>query len=123
MIIKAHGHENVLSLHRNTIEVTCDKDLTKRGDCILAVSADRMPYALDGRIAIRFTAGSITEEVHATANPGFSSKYEMVIRKTSFKDERTYAINADKAAKDLDRKLVNLLKNPRQTLTVEIMQI
>ncbi len=37
---KAHGHPNVTSQHRSTLEVTRDQDIGKTADCIIGVSAD-----------------------------------------------------------------------------------
>ena len=34
------GHNNVLALHKNTVEFTKDKELTLNGDCILGVDAN-----------------------------------------------------------------------------------
>jgi len=40
-IIDALGHELIRSTHRTTFEVTKDRTLTARGDCIIAVGADK----------------------------------------------------------------------------------
>ncbi|MFA6889171.1 MAG: DUF371 domain-containing protein, partial [Candidatus Woesearchaeota archaeon] len=40
MHFTAKGHENVLSIHRNTVEFTHETHLTKQGDCILAIHAN-----------------------------------------------------------------------------------
>jgi hypothetical protein len=49
---------------------------------------------------------------------------DMVVRKSNYVCSRTLAIQADKAACDLSRKLVKKLKNPKQkvkiTLTVNV---
>jgi hypothetical protein len=58
--------------------------------------------------------------VHATPNPLYINGKELVIRKGDFSSQRTFAIRADKAALDLSRRLVGLMKNPRQRLVVEI---
>jgi len=39
--ILAKGHKNVKATHRTTLEVTKDKYLTPRGDCIIAISANK----------------------------------------------------------------------------------
>jgi uncharacterized protein len=126
MKFTCYGHENVLSLHKNTVEFTKDSHLTKRGDCILAVKAD---FGLEeckthsGRIRIKIKAGSFSDEILADINPGFSSSHEMVIRRSAFVDARTFAINATKAACEIDRRIVKLLTHPEQELAVEIEEI
>lgn len=62
----------------------------------------------------------IIEVIHAEINPDFNSDREMVIRKSEFKDKRTFAVRADKAACDLSRKLTIKLKNFKQKMTISI---
>ncbi|MDP3765737.1 MAG: DUF371 domain-containing protein, partial [Nanoarchaeota archaeon] len=52
----------------------------------------------------------IQEKIYAELNPSFNSNKELVIRKTDFVSERTFAIKADKAAFDLKIGLINYLK-------------
>ena len=44
----------------------------------------------------------------------------MVIRKTDYLSDRTFAINADKAAIDIDRRIIESLKNPENKVEVVI---
>ena len=111
----AKGHRNVLSEHRTTLEFTKEKELTLKGDCILGVEADFSLAELKkflgfGRIRIRIEAGGEAEEITATPNRTFSSDEEIVIRKSDFSSERTFATKADKAASDIGRKLVDALR-------------
>ena len=39
--IEAYGHENVRSTHKTTFEITKERALTKRGNCIIAVGATK----------------------------------------------------------------------------------
>ncbi len=119
----AYGHKNVLSTHRNTVEFTHDKELTLRGDCILAVAAtyslEKIHNAhLHGKIKIRMEIDGISDEIIAEYNPLFQDPHEMVIRKTDFVDRRTFAIKADKVAKDIDRRIVEKMKNPDAVLEI-----
>lgn len=45
---------------------------------------------------------------------------DFVIRKSSFISDRTLMTKADRAAADLPRAMVQLLKNPKQNMTIEI---
>jgi len=135
-IILARGHRNVQSTHKSTLEITKDDTLSKRGDCIIAVSADKVLADLspqfketlrgeNSKITILIEAGGITEKVNAYGNPRLilSHPTDMVVRKSSHICIRTLAIKADKAACDLSRELVERLKNREQikiTLTVKV---
>jgi len=61
-----------------------------------------------------------TEIINAEINPYFNSEKEIIIRKSDFIDERTFAINADKAAFELNRIFIEKLMNPEQRIEVVI---
>jgi hypothetical protein len=136
-VIIAYGHENVLSTNKTTLEITKETHLTKKGNCILAVSADKALADLTsefkealrkdgGRLTVTIETGNIIEIVKASGNPRLILIHptDVVIRKSSFICDRTLAIRADKAAADLSKKLVEKMKNPEQeakiTLTVKV---
>ncbi|MBT4334420.1 DUF371 domain-containing protein [archaeon] len=120
MKFKAYGHENLLATHKNTFEFTKDDYLTKQGDCIVGIKLDKIPEAKTGLIKIIISVKKFKEEITAEANPHFNHEKEFVIRISGFLDDRTYAIRADKAAKDFDRKMIKLLKDPTQKINIEI---
>lgn len=134
-IIFAFGHENVRATHRTTLEFTKDKQLSRTGDCIVAVSADKALVELsdlfkdklrvsNAKLLITIEVDEMTEYVNAYGSPKLTlnNPSDIVIRKSSHIDGRTLAICADKSAKDLSRQLVEKLQNPIQkariTLTV-----
>jgi hypothetical protein len=134
--IIGYGHENILATHRATLEFTKDSRVSKKGDCILIVSVDRAPADLSAKfkeklrqahakLIITIEADEMKEQIHASGSPHLTLTHptEMVIRKSDYVSDRTLAVNADKAAKDLPRTLVEKLKNPQQkakiTLTVK----
>ncbi len=133
--IVGYGHENILATHRATLEFTKDTHVSKNGDCILVVSADKAPTDLSpefkeklrqphAKLTITIEVDDVKEQVQASGSPHLTLEHpvEMVIRKSDYASDRTLAIHADKAAKDLSRELVEKLKNPAQkakiTLTV-----
>jgi len=131
----AFGHENVRATHRSTLEFTSEKHLSREGDCIVAVAADKTLVDLsdefknhlrnpNAKLTIRIEADGIAEQIHAQGSPqlSFTHPSDMVVRKSSHVDSRTLAVAADKAARDLSRALVGKMRNPHQkakiTLTV-----
>jgi hypothetical protein len=136
-LIIAHGHKNVKATHKSTFEITKDEELSDRGDCIIAVSADKGLFDLkpefkellrieNARLTIVIDAGGVAEIVKAFGSPRLSLSHptDIVVRKSDYICHRTLAVKADKAACDLSRVLVEKLKNPKQvvkiTLTVEV---
>jgi len=136
-IIFAFGHNNIQATHKSTLEITKEAELSKRGDCIIAVSADRAMADLssefkenlrkeNAKITILIKAGDTVEVVNALGSSRLILTHptDMVVRKSNYICNRTLAIQADKAACDLSRKLVEKLKNPKQkvkiTLTVKV---
>jgi len=135
-VVEAWGHQNVRSTNKTTFEITKESSLTKRGDCILAVSATKSAADLhtkfretaqnqNARITITIEADGEREVVEARGSPHLTLTHptDLVVRKSDYVCGRTLAIRADKAAVDLSRRLVEKLQNPRQkvkiTLTAE----
>lgn len=136
-IIFAHGHRNIQATHRSTLEITKENELSKKGDCIIAVSADKDIADLNpkfkgslrnenAKMTMLIEAGGIVEVVNAFGSRRLILAHptDIVVRKSSYICIRTLAIKADKAAWDLSRKLVERLRDPKQkvriTLIVEV---
>jgi hypothetical protein len=121
----AHGHQNVISEHRTTLEITRETDLTKRGTCIVGVKSSlslsdlnaeikslaRVP---DTTIRLLMTVDGLTEEVtgHGADGLTYTDQTSMVTRKSAYTCGRTLMVHADRAASDLDRDFVDRLKTP-----------
>ncbi|ASJ05083.1 MULTISPECIES: DUF371 domain-containing protein [Thermococcus] len=132
-VIRCRGHENVRATHKSTLEFTKENYLTPRGDCILCVEADRGINDLSGefksalkagkKLLIRIKVGDLVDEVLAEGSPGLilDHPYSMVVRKSTYIDARTLAIKANKAAKDIDRKIVERLKSPETVAEIELI--
>lgn len=136
-IILVCGHENIQATHKSTLEITKEPQLSKKGDCIIGVSADKgiADLSLEFKESLRkknakmtmlIEAGETAEIVNAFGSPRLILAHptDMVVRKSSHVCSRTLAIQADKAACDLSRKLVEKLRKPKQkvkiTLTVKV---
>ena len=126
----AYGHPNILGTHKTTLEFTKDGDLSLNGDCIVGVKADFKLEKLKefiknsaGKkiiVTIQTLDKKIAEKVEAYLNPDFSSDKELVIRKTDFVSGRTLAIKSNKAAFELNRELINYLKEKGNKMVVII---
>lgn len=136
-VISAQGHKNILATHKTTLEFTKDRHLSKKGDCIVAVAADKALADLSvefkenlrnpqSQLTVIIETGGFSEQVNAQGSPNLilSHPTDMIIRKSDYVCNRTLAVDADKAAQDLSRNLVEKLKNPRQkvkiTLTIRV---
>ena len=130
---RAKGHPAVLSTHPTTIEVTKERNLTPKGDCVVAVcssmGAEDLPDTLkaalgqsDTMARVVFGVGRFEFEVHGKGDPRLllSHPTDLVIRRSGFVSDRTLMIQADKSAIDLPRGMVRLLQDPSSTVTIEI---
>jgi hypothetical protein len=133
-VIFGCGHKNIQATHKTTLEFTKDEHLSKKGDCIVAVAADkaladlsaefkenlRKPHA---KLVILIEAGGIIEQVNAHGSPRLILTHptDMVVRKSDYVCNRTLAVHADKAAQDLSKALVEKLKNPQQKVKITLI--
>ncbi len=135
--IFAWGHENIRAVHKTTLEFSKESWLSRKGDCIIAVSAEKAVADLspefkenlrkeNARIVILINVGEVVEVVNAFGSPRLILAHptDIVVRKSDYVCSRTLAVQADKAAYDLSRKLVEKMRNPKQkvkiTLTVKV---
>jgi len=131
--IIAYGHENILATNRTTLEITRETRLTLKGDCIIAIAADKVINDLSqkfrdllrndkAKLSILIEAGRGKDIVNAVGNSQMVLRHptDMVIRKSSYICRRTLAVQADKAACDLSRRLVEKLKNPKQKVKITL---
>jgi len=124
-VVTFHGHPLVRSAHPTTIEVTTEDHLTSKGDCILGVGASSGCAQLDARVkaglrtkgsrvTILLAVGNHAFEVRAEGDPRLELSHpkDIVIRRSDFVSDRTLAVHADAAAKDVPREMVRLLRDP-----------
>lgn len=121
--IEASGHPAVKALHLTTFEITRDSFITPKGDCIIGVSANKAAVHLSSQfksivasigacVVILLKCGSVIEIVRGCGSPrlSFTSETSIVVRRSSYVDGRTIAVNSDKAAAHLNRELVKELR-------------
>ena len=122
--IKAKGHENVLSLHKSTFEITKDKDLSLSGDCIIGLDIDKsmddFPEEFKEKLAnedtkviveLKTPNASDTIDGYGHHDLTLSHPTDIVCRKSTFVCSRTLMIKSNKAAIDLNRDLIKDLAN------------
>jgi len=131
---KGYGHKNIKATHKSTLEFTKENYVTEKGDCIIAIKTDcaatDLPKRLKNilkddntRIIIKLKAGRLNDTIYAYGSKKLSlkSNISIVIRKSNYIDDRTIAIRSNKAAKDIDRRIIKYLKNPHNIITIEII--
>ena len=132
--IRAQGHSNVTARNRTTFEITKEAHLTTRGDCIIAVNADKGARDLsdmfkqaatreDAEITVIIEAGDHVETIIGRGSPQLTLSHpsDLVIRRSGYISDRTLVIWADKAAINFPRNLVKALKNPTQKVNVTLI--
>jgi hypothetical protein len=132
-VIIAFGHKNVQASHKTTLEITKEPNLSKTGNCVIAVSADKALADLspmfkkimcknEARLTVLIETGRDVELVQASGNSRLVLTHpaDIVIRKSDYVCSRTLAINADKAACDLPKRIVDKLKNPKQKVKITL---
>ena len=138
-----YGHKNITANHKTTLEFIKDENMGLEGDCIIGIKADFSLLQLkkfiksikNKKISIiietmnninnknveknEIKNNKIIEKINAEINRDFNSDKDIVIRKSDFRDERTFAVKADKAACDLTRDLIETVSNNKQIIRIE----
>ncbi len=129
MEIKTKGHKNVTSYHKSTFEITTDKEIGPTADCIIGVDSNKtmnnFTQEFKNKIANPKT------EIHVILNTenghdeiiGYghedltlSHPTDIVCRTSDYTCDRTLMIKANKAARDLDRNLIEDLKKEKEMI-------
>jgi hypothetical protein len=131
--LSARGHSNVIAKHLTTFEITKDTNLTRRGDCVIAVNATKGPRDLsvefrnlcrhdESKILVELEVDGIVDSIEGRGSPklALSHSSELVGRKSSYVSDRTVMIRSDKGACDLGRELIDALTSPSARLRVRI---
>jgi len=130
----ACGHENIQASHKTTFEITKESWLSKKGNCIIAVSADKAMTDFSSefkkilrrdntRITIYIEAGGTAEVINAFGSSRLILTHptDMVVRKSDYICNRTLAVRANKAACDLSRSLVKNLLDPKEKVKITVI--
>jgi hypothetical protein len=122
--IRFYGHPNVLATHPRTIEITKDNYLTKEGNCIVGINANKACNDLNPElrslmtqenIPIKFEiiVGSLSFKINGFGNSKLtlSNPHDIVIRMSSYTSTRTASIKCNKAAIHIPRDIILLLQD------------
>jgi len=123
-----------MATHPTTFEITKHTELTRRGDCVIGVNANKGPRDLsydfkelckhdESTIRVELEAAGITDSIVGCGSPklSFNHHIESVGRKSSYVSNRTIMLRADKAANDLNRELIDALTHSDTRLRVRII--
>ena len=129
------GHKNILSLHKKTIEITKDSELSVSGDCIIGTNSSLACIDLpekfkkkiqnqDTTIVFTIVADEHSFSIHGKGSDKLTLKHttDIVLRRSAFTCSRTIAIKCDKASDDIPRTMVKKLQDPKTSgkLIIEI---
>jgi hypothetical protein len=119
-VVHATGHEHVSAEHASTLELTTDDYLTPAGDCILGIEADRSPADFedsfvaacqdpDATITLVLETDQHRDVVTGSGHQAleFTNDRSFVARTSTYVDDRTVLVDADKAAEDVDPGLID----------------
>lgn len=129
-----HGHPNIRSMHRTTIEITTKPHLSVKGDCIVGVSADSgcasLPDTIkeglrnpDSDVLISIMVGDTRFDItgRGDARLTLTHPHDIVIRKSTFVCPRTLAVGCDMASVDMPRSMVrDLQKGMEGTMSISV---
>jgi hypothetical protein len=122
-VIEAWGHINVRATHKTTFEITKEKELTPRGDCIIGVKATKGASELSNELkdiiknneavlVIALFTENHKDIVIARGSYRLTlgDQTKIIVRKSSYVNDATIGIYSNKAAVDIDRELIDDLR-------------
>lgn len=126
--VLARGHRNIRATHKKTFEITREDDLTPRGDCIVAVSANKSLRDLDPGVKDGIRRGWVVAVIiivnglwdiaigHGDPGLGLNDPVRIIARKSTYISPNTLMLRSDKAASDLRRDLIELLRRGEEAI-------
>src|SRR5688500_1241583 len=124
--VKFSGHPNVRATHARTIEITKDNYLTKGGNCIVGINANKSCIDIHPKlrtlitkdnISINFKiiVGTLSFEINGFGNSKLtlSNQHDIVMRTSNYMSNRTVSIKCNKAAVHIPRDMINLLQDTK----------
>lgn len=126
VVIRARGHRHITATHAKTFELATDAEIGPDATCVIGVGATcdwDVLGRLNGLAIVTVDAGGHGMETTARLSPYWSRGHGLVVRKSDFRGEDTLALDADRAAADLDPAFVEALRDPSTDVDVGIRVI
>ena len=129
-IIYAYGHHNILCTHDSTIELTKDKTLTRKGNCILGVNASKACFDLNPelkelikkgkKVKITIKIENLIENFYGYGHKDLKllDTKDIVFRKSTYTCNRTVLISCTKSSSDLNRELIEKIKGSKEKFII-----
>lgn len=124
--IETKGHENVSSNHKTTFEITKDKKIGPSADCIVGIDSNKtmndFTQEFKDKIANSKTKICVTLDTenghdvivgYGDERLTLNHPTDIVCRTSDYICDRTLMIRSNKAARDLDRNLIEDLKKEK----------
>lgn len=133
--IEFFGHKNIRALHKTTLEITKEENLTPKGDCIIGVAASAavsdfpswLKSDIKGGKKLTFTIivnkSEFSFDGYGSHFLSLSDPIELVIRKSDYISARTAAIKSNASAVDIPRDIIKKLKEENATGKMEIRTV
>ncbi len=121
--LRCRGHGAIRATHTKTLELSYDTDITGRATCVAGVgctTVDRPARPLAGRLRITLSVGRFSATVRALGNSAWRPEAGVVVRRSGERQPNTLATDADTAAADLPRPIVEALASPDAEITVVV---
>ncbi|MFX1418470.1 MAG: DUF371 domain-containing protein [Promethearchaeota archaeon] len=128
--IRAYGHENIRGTHKTTIEITKEKNLTKKGNCIIGIYSSKACFDLDPelkkniqnqrKIKVTLKTENLQDSFYGYGNKELKllNKNDIVFRTSNYLCDRTVLIKCSKSSLDLNRDLIEKLKTPGKKISI-----
>ncbi len=119
--------------HRTTMQVTKDREITIRADCVVGVRADKSVRDLSselkshllegGSVLVGIVVGEMEFRFEARGDPRLRLIHDRdsVVRKSDYVDDRTLAIRSSAAARDIPRDMVRGMRRSDQVVVMELV--
>ncbi len=133
-VIDAWGHRNITARNRSTFEITKERWLTRKGDCIIAVGASKGAADLGedfkraarregAKISVIIEVDSFRESAMGYGDPDLSFKHptDLVARKSRYVCGRTLMVKSDKAACDFSRDIIRAVQDPTKRIKITLI--
>lgn len=132
-VIYCYGYESVKVMYCLIFEFIKEDFLILRGDCIICIGVDKVindfndefknVFREGKKFLIRIKVGDFVDEVVVWGSFEFIFDYDvfMVVRKSIYIDVRMFVIRVNKVVRDVDRCIIEFLKNFGQRVIIEFI--